>query len=61
MNLNKQILQDKLCSLMCADVKIRSKGVNLLMVETPFYFPDGDPYQLYIKEMPGGNIRLTEK
>ncbi len=60
MNLNQQILQDKLCSLMCANVKIHKKSENLLMVDTPFFFSDGDPYQIYIKEMPAGAIRLTD-
>ncbi|MEY8022114.1 DUF1828 domain-containing protein [Muriicola sp. SD30] len=60
MNLNKQILQETLCTLMCANVKIHQKSEDLLMVDTPFYFSDGDPYQLYIKEMPAGIIRLTD-
>ncbi|MEI8006089.1 MAG: DUF1828 domain-containing protein [Bacteroidota bacterium] len=60
MNLDINILQETLCSLMCAEVKIRLKNTNLLSVETPFYFPDGDPYQLFIREMPGGIIRLTD-
>ncbi len=53
-------LQKTLCSLMCAEVKIRTKNNKLLTVETPFFFPDGDPYQIFIKEMPGGIIRLTD-
>lgn len=53
-------LQEKLCSLMCAEVRIRAKNNKLLVVETPFFFPDGDPYQIFMKEMPGGVIRLTD-
>ena len=45
---------------MCSEVKIRRKNPTLLSVDTPFYFPDGDPYQLFIREMPGGIIRLTD-
>lgn len=45
---------------MCAEVKIRPGKGKLLFIETPFYFADGDPYQIYIKEMPGGIIRLTD-
>jgi len=60
MNLNVNKLQETLCLLMCAEVKIRYKNENLLSIETPFYFADGDPYQIYIKEMPGGIIRLTD-
>ena len=60
MNLDVNKLQDILCSLMCAEVKIKPKNGDLLSVVTPFFFPDGDPYQIYIREMPGGIIRLTD-
>lgn len=60
MNLDIKKLQDSLCSLMCAEVKIRAKNEKLLAIETPFYFADGDPYQIYIREMPGGILRLTD-
>lgn len=60
MNLNIEKLQENLCSLMCSEIKILSKNKSLAIVETPFFFPDGDPYQIYIKEMPGGIIRLTD-
>ncbi len=60
MNLDINKLQETLCSLMCAEIKIKPKSGKLLSIETPFYFADGDPYQIYIKEMPGGIIRLTD-
>jgi hypothetical protein len=60
MNLDVNKLQETLCSLLCTEVKIKPKNGNLLSIETPFYFADGDPYQLYIKEMSGGILRLTD-
>ena len=45
---------------MCAEVNLHPRNGKLVSVETPFYFADGDPYQIYIKEMPGGIIRLTD-
>lgn len=45
---------------MCAEVNVRSTNGNLVAIDTPFYFADGDPYQLYIREMPGGVLRLTD-
>lgn len=60
MNLDIHKLEETLCSLMCAEVKIRPKNGKLFSVETPFYFADGDPYQIYIQEKPGGIIRLTD-
>jgi len=60
MNIDIEILQKNLCALMCADIQIREKNGSLLAIDTPFSFPDGDPYQIYIKEMPGGILRLTD-
>jgi hypothetical protein len=60
MNLDINKLQETLCTLMCAEVKLKPKNGKLLSIETPFYFADGDPYQIYIKEMPGGILRLTD-
>ena len=60
MNLDIKLIEEKLCSLMCAEVNIRPKNGKLALIETPFFFSDGDPYQIYIKEMPGGVIRLTD-
>lgn len=60
MNFNIQQLQENLCSLMCSEIKVEPKSDKLLKVQTPFYFSDGDPYQIYIKEMPGGIMRLTD-
>ena len=60
MNINKKVLQNKLCSLMCANITLHQVNDNLLLVETPFYFSDGDPYQIYIKEQPGGILRLSD-
>jgi len=58
MDINK--LQVQLCTLLCADIKLIEKKEGLTLVETPFYFSDGDPYQFYLKEMPGGILRLTD-
>lgn len=60
MNFDINKIEKLLCSAMCAEVKIRPKNTKLFSIETPFYFADGDPYQIFIKEMPGGIIRLTD-
>ncbi len=59
-NIDIDKLQITLCNLLCAEVKIRAKNEKLLIVETPLYFSDGDQYQIYIKEMPGGILRLLD-
>lgn len=59
MNINIEQLQENLCHLMCADVRlIQRKG--RLVVTTPFQFPDGDAYVVYLEERPGGLLRLTD-
>lgn len=60
MNLDIKRLQDNLCQLLCAEIHLNEKNKNLVIVETPFFFPDGDPYQIFLKEMPNGIIRLTD-
>ena len=60
MTIDVNILQNTLCKAMCSEVRIREKTSELLAVDTPFTFPDGDQYQLYIKVMPGGLLRLTD-
>jgi hypothetical protein len=46
--------------MLCAEIRLIEKSKSLVRVETPFFFPDGDPYQIYIKELPGGNLRLSD-
>ena len=39
---------------------IKKKTDSLLLVEVPFCFPDGDHYQIYIKIMSNGTIRVSD-
>ncbi|MDI1258189.1 DUF1828 domain-containing protein [Aquabacterium sp.] len=59
MTVNTQELQKSLCALMCADVKLVKKG-DRLMIRTPFSFPDGDPYIIYLSELSNGFIKLSD-
>ena len=60
MNLDIKKIQEDLCQLLCAEIHLNDRNKKLIIVETPFFFPDGDPYQIYLKEMPNGIIRLTD-
>lgn len=60
MNIKIQDLQDKLCKSLCAEIHLVPKKNDLVLIENPFYFPDGDPYQIYLKELTGGILRLTD-
>jgi hypothetical protein len=53
-------LQKKICSILCADVQLVQKQEDLLMLQTPFSFADGDLYQIYLKELPSGSLRMTD-
>ena len=59
MTVNTLELQKSLCTLMCAEVKLVKKG-DRLMIRTPFSFPDGDPYIIYLAELPNGSVRLSD-
>lgn len=60
MNTDLSQLQASLCKAMCADVQVLPKGNDMAMVLTPFEFADGDAYQLYLKELPGGLLRVSD-
>ena len=60
MTIDLNILQKALCHAMCSEIRIREKTPDLLAIDTPFSFPDGDQYQLYIKVLPWGVLRLTD-
>ena len=60
MRTNLKDLQNKLCQSFCTDIKVSKKNDTLIRVETPFTFPDGDPYQIYLKEIGTGGYRITD-
>ena len=60
MTIDVTSLQKTLCNAMCSEVHVREKTPGILAVDTPFTFPDGDQYQLYIKILPGGILRLSD-
>lgn len=53
-------LQEKLCNSFCTEITVTQKNDDLIRVETPFLFPDGDPYQIYIRVESAGVYRLTD-
>lgn len=60
MNVDIEQIRKKLCDALCAEVTLHPKGEGMILVETPFYFPDGDPYQIYIEELPTGILRVSD-
>lgn len=58
--MNRQDLQSLLCKTMCADVVVSAAVDGLWRVTTPFVFPDGDGYSLYLKQLPSGGWRVGD-
>ena len=47
-------LERLLCERLCANVRVHRRHDDVLMLESPFTFPDGDHYPIYLTETPGG-------
>ena len=60
MSFDLKLLQEQLCKTLCGQVTIRTTKQGHLQLLTPFTFFDGDTFQLYLQEMPGGGARLTD-
>lgn len=60
MNADLLQLQESLCKAMCSEVRVLPKNKELAIIRTPFTFPDGDPYQVYLKQLPGGLLRVSD-
>ncbi len=58
--INFEKLEKALSDQFCKEIQITEMGDSLLRVETPFYFPDGDPYQIYLSEIPSGGFRVSD-
>ena len=53
MALDHAQLERLLCERLCADVRVHRRHDDVLMLESPFTFPDGDHYPIYLSENPG--------
>lgn len=58
--MNTADLQKDLCHTLCTSVKVVERAGGVWQVSTPFTFPDGDAYSLYISQLPTGGIRISD-
>jgi len=58
--MNATALQDLLCRSLCGDVVLTSVGQDAWQVSTPFMFPDGDAYAMYLRQTPDGAWRISD-
>jgi len=53
-------IQEIVCETLCASAEVRERKDGTFVVTTPFTFPDGDQYMLYVKPLAGGGYRVTD-
>lgn len=56
----EKLNQEELCRQFCTDVKLHKRSNSMVMLETPFTFPDGDNYALYLENTRTGGIRVSD-
>ena len=56
MALDHAQLERLLCERLCADVRVHRRHDDVLLLESPFTFPDGDHYPIYLSETPSGGV-----
>ncbi|MDA8000753.1 MAG: DUF1828 domain-containing protein [Alphaproteobacteria bacterium] len=59
--MNQDKLQNELCQQLCAEVRIVKRYDGRWMISTPFAYPDGDHYSIYMQEISSGVIRLSDE
>lgn len=55
-----RIDETTLCAQLCANVSLVTRTDGVTMLDTPFSFPDGDHYPIYLSETGTGGIRLSD-
>ncbi len=53
-------LQSDLCVSLCASVRLHERPDGLIAIESPFTFPDGDSYSMFLERVPDGRLRVTD-
>jgi hypothetical protein len=58
--MNAEELEAALCRSLCGQAQVRASDDGLWQVKTPFSYPDGDAYSLYVRQLPTGGLRVTD-
>lgn len=59
--MNATDLQAQLCRALCGSVAVHQRGEGLWQVDTPWTFPDGDGYSVYVSPAPTGGLRISDQ
>ena len=54
-------IQEILCKTLCHEVKVVERFDGTPMVHTPFRFPDGDTYPIYVATSRSGDLTLSDR
>lgn len=56
-----EMLDEKmLCAQFCAQIKLHRRDNGMVLLETPFAYPDGDQYPIYLSETGAGGLRVSD-
>lgn len=58
--MNESELQEIMCRSLCAQASVSASDDGRWRVDTPFMFPDGDAYALYVQQLPSGGLRVSD-
>ena len=61
MILDRERLTNLLCERLCANVRVHERPDGVLMLESPFTFPDGDHYPIYLSDTLTGGVQLSDR
>ena len=61
MAIDTTLLEKKLCDRLCTEVRIHRRDDGELMLDTPFTFPDGDHFPIYLAETQTGGVVLSDR
>ena len=61
MALDRTLLEDALCRRLCAKIRVHERDDGVLMLDTPFTFPDGDHYPIYVTQAGSGKVTLSDR
>jgi Domain of unknown function DUF1828 len=59
--MNTKQLETTLCHALCGSVTVKEMSDELWRVDTPWTFPDGDGYSIYISPAPTGGLRISDQ
>lgn len=56
----EQLNEQTLCEQFCARIRLHHRASGMVMLETPFTYPDGDQYPIYLTDTATGGLRVSD-